>query len=96
MAKLIGDRFRINSPDTGELVLKLVGVEPINSGPDRPAHLPRAEGVVAVFDSPDKNPVVECGCGIYRVSHARLGAADLYMGPSPLRRGGHVVEMVLN
>ncbi len=93
---MIGDRFRINSRDTGELVLKLVSVEPVNSGPARPSHLPREEGVVALFDSPDKAPMVECGCGIYRVSHARLGSADLYMGPSPLRHGGHVLEVVLN
>ena len=95
MAGLVGERFRVNSPETGDLVMQLVAVEPGNSGAARPAGLPRSESLVAVFDSPDKAPIVDCGCGIYRVNHARLGAADLYMGPSPLRKGDHVLEMVL-
>lgn len=96
LSGLVGDRFRVRSAEAGELVLRLVAVEPVNSGPARPADLRRAEGVVAVFDSPDKAPLVQCGHATHRVSHPRLGSADLFFGPICRRGGGHVIEMVLN
>ena len=96
LAGFVGDRFRVRSSEAGELVMRLIAVEPVDSGADRPSHLRRSEGVVAVFDSPDKAPLVACGQTIHRVSHPRLGSADLYFGPSCLRSGGHVLEMVLN
>ena len=96
LAGFVGDRFRVRSSEAGELVMRLIAVEPVNSGADRPSHLPRSESVIAVFDSPDKAPLVACGQTIHRVSHPRLGSADLYFGPSCLRSGGHVLEMVLN
>lgn len=96
MASLVGDRFRVSSPEAGELVMQLVAVEPVDSGPDRPADLARSETLIAVFDSPDKAPLVACGGQIHRVNHPRLGAADLYFQPSCLRKGGHVLEMVLS
>lgn len=95
LESLIGERFRVRSEAASELVLKLVAVEPGNSGPHRPADLPRAETVVAVFDSPDKAPMVECGAQMHRFSHPLLGAADLFATPSCLRSGGHVIEVVL-
>lgn len=96
MASLVGDRFRVRSSEAGEMVMQLIAVEPVQSGTDRPAHLSRAEGLVAVFDSPDKAPLVACEPTMHRVSHPRLGSADLYFSPSCLRSGGHVLEMVLN
>jgi hypothetical protein len=93
---LVGDRFRVSSPETGNVVLRLIAVEPVDSGPARPSDLNRSEGLVAVFDSPDKAPLVQCGHATHKVSHPRLGSADLFLGPICKRSGGHVIEMVLN
>ena len=92
---VVGERFRVTSSVAGDVVLKLVAIEPVKSGPARPG-LPRAEGVSLVFDSPDKAPLVACGDGIHRLSHPRLGAADLYFGPRCKRDGDHVIEVILN
>ncbi len=93
---LIGQRFRVSSPETGTIALRLIGVEPIQSGSQRPEGLPRAEGVIAVFDSPDKAPLVDAGHSILRISHARIGSADLFIGPVRERNGDHLLEIVLN
>ncbi|MEL7114417.1 MAG: twin-arginine translocation signal domain-containing protein [Pseudomonadota bacterium] len=95
MASLIGDRFRVKSEAAGEVVMQLVSVEPGGFDPARPTELLRQESLIAVFDSPDKEPLVACGGQIHRVTHPRLGGADLYFQPSCLRKGGHVLEMVL-
>lgn len=95
LQKLIGDRFRVRTKDAEEVVLKLVSVEPGHSGPERPAGLTRAESVVAVFDSPDKKPLVDTGDQIHRFSHYRLGSADLLATPGRKRDGDHYVEIVL-
>ncbi len=92
----VGDRFRVKTEDGDTLVLRLVAVEPFSSGPDRPVDLPRSEGLIAVFDSPDKACLVDCGHKMHRVSHPNLGSAHLFMGPSQRRNGDHVLEMVLN
>jgi len=93
---LIGQRFRAHSPETGPVALRLVAVEPVQSGAARPAQLPRPEGVIAVFDSPDKAPLVEAGHRVLRLSHARLGSADLFIGPVRERDGSDLLEIVLN
>ena len=92
----IGERFRVQTRDHGNLVLKLVSVESHNSGGARPDDLPRREGVTAYFESPDIAPLVAEGHGVHRVSHPRIGSADLYMSAMPRRYGGHYVEIVLN
>jgi hypothetical protein len=93
---LIGQRFRLQSRSGEALVLRLIGVEPVGSGLDRPADLPRREGAIALFDSPDMAPLVQAGHGLARVSHPALGAADLYLAAVPRRDGGTVIEIVLN
>lgn len=96
LAQFVGDRFRIRTSDGTPLVLELKSVEPVNSGPDRPAGLSRREGVIAVFDSPDKAPLVDHGAGVHRIEHLRLGSAQFFMSPVPRRGGGHVIELSLN
>jgi len=96
LAAHVGDRFRVSSPEHGNLVLKLVAVEPHASGAARPGDLPRREGVTALFESPDMAPLVADGYGTYRVSHPRIGAADLYLSAAPRRSGGNYIEAVLN
>lgn len=91
----IGDRFRVSSPQAGDLVLRLVAVEPANSGSDRPTHLPRKESVIAVFDSPDKAPLVDCGHATHTFRHHVLGTTDLFAGPVCNRAGDHMIEVAL-
>ena len=92
---MIGQRFTLRSRH-GDLAMKLVSVERGNSGPARPSGLPRCEGVVAVFESPDMAPLVCDGHCTYTIRHRRLGSMALFAGPVPKRGGGHVLEMVLN
>lgn len=94
--RFVGDRFRVTSPDGSVTVLHLIDVEARPFGPDAPADLPRAEGVIAVFDSPDKAPLVEAGHMIRRVSHMHLGSADLFLGPVRERDGSDVLELTLS
>lgn len=96
LSALVGDRFRVTAPDGRAGVMTLVDVEPVVSGAARPADLPRPEGVVAVFDSPDMDMFIGAEHAIHRVSHGRLGTADLFLGRSPRQSGGHVIELVLN
>ncbi|MFT5623565.1 MAG: hypothetical protein ACI8Z0_000053 [Lentimonas sp.] len=96
LASYVGDRFRVDSAVHGALVLKLVALEAHASGQSRPAGLTRREGVTAVFESSDMAPLVADGYGTYRVSHPRIGAADLYLSASPRRGGGNYIEVVLN
>ncbi|KNG92940.1 DUF6916 family protein [Pseudaestuariivita atlantica] len=96
MEPLVGERFRLHSKVHGDLVLKLTAVDPVNSGPARPAHLPRRAGLTATFEGPDIAPIVDDGYGTYRVSHRRLGTADLHLIATPRRHGGHTLELVLN
>jgi len=93
---LIGDRFHVSTAEAGAVVMTLIAVERVDSGPHRPSDLPRSHGITAVFDSPDKQPLIDCGHATHRVSHPRLGSADLFMGPTCLREGGHEIEIVLN
>ncbi len=78
----VGDRFRVRIKDYGGIVMRLVAVEAANSGPHRPASLARREGVTAVFESPDLEPLVHAGHQTYCVRHAWLGSADLFLGPA--------------
>ncbi|MEL7091706.1 MAG: twin-arginine translocation signal domain-containing protein [Pseudomonadota bacterium] len=96
MTAFIGHRFRVTAPDGRSGILELIDAEPIPSGPDRPANLPRGEGVVAVFDSPDKDLFLDAEAKMHRVSHPILGSADLLIARSPKRSGGDVIELVLN
>lgn len=95
LLRFVGDRFRVTSPDGSVAVLHLIGVEAVPFGPDAPAELPRSEGVIAVFDSPDKAPLVEAGHLTRRVSHLHLGSADLFLGPVRERDGSDVLELTL-
>ena len=93
---LIGQRFRVSSADSGTIALRLIGVEPVHSGTARPEGLARTEGVIAVFDSPDKAALVAAGHGMHRVSHPQIGSADLFIGPVRERNGDDLLEIVLN
>lgn len=95
LERFIGDRFRVSAQDMPNTVLRLVAVESVPLGPDAPAHLPRQETVIAVFDSPDKAPIVDAGHLTRFVSHSRLGTAPLFLGPVRRRNGDDVVEMIL-
>lgn len=96
LQRFIGDRFRVTSPDGSVAVLHLLDVETVPFGADAPADLPRTEGVIAVFDSPDKAPLVEAGHLTRRVSHLHLGSADLFIGPVRERDGTDVLELTLS
>lgn len=96
LAALVGQRFRATSPAHGALALKLEALEPGVSGAARPAHLPRREGVVAIFDSPDAGPLIAEGGGHLTLWHRRMGAAELYATAVPRRSGGARIEIVLN
>ncbi|WP_298360534.1 hypothetical protein [uncultured Litoreibacter sp.] len=96
LAPFIGQRFRVKSAEHGNLVLKLISVEPGRSGAARPVDLARREAVTAVFDSPDLAPLVADQYGSYQVHHPQIGSAELYMTASPRRHGGNYVEVVLN
>ncbi|WP_299615925.1 hypothetical protein [uncultured Tateyamaria sp.] len=92
----VGQRFRFQDEDGHSTVMRLIEVSAVDSGADRPAHLPRTEGVVAVFDGPDIAPLAEAGHRLYRVGAAGLGRADVMAGPVPRRDGSNVIEIVLN
>ena len=94
--QMIGHTFRVRLDDGTFLALRLVEVEAVVSGPHRPAHLRRREGVVLVFDGARTQALVEQGSRCYQVRHARLGTCDLLLGPVPRRSGGHYIEAVLN
>ena len=96
LAGFVGQRFRVRTRTQGDIVLKLVALEPHASGGARPAHLPRREGVTALFDSPDIAPLLDEGAGTYAVSHPLIGSADLHLGTSPRRDGGTEIVLVLN
>ena len=96
LEQFVGDRFRVRAEGFGDIVMRLVAVEAANSGPHRPVSLARSEGVTAVFESPDMEPLVRAGHQTYSVRHTWLGSADLFLGPVPKRSGGHVIELVLN
>lgn len=96
LAAFVGDRFRVRTKDHGMIVLKLVALETLDSGPARPAGLPRREGVTALFESPDMGPLIADTSGVYRVSHSRIGSADLFLSAIPRRDGGTYIELVLN
>ena len=96
LQRFIGDRFRVTSPDGTVTVLHLIDVEARPFGPDAPTDLPRAEGVIAVFDSPDKAPLVQAGHMTRRLSHMHMGSADLFIGPVRERDGSDVLELTLS
>lgn len=96
MVDLIGERFRVTTPEGEHLVVQLAHVDSIYSGIDRPEGLPRSEGVSLLFQSADMAPMVQCGHVMHRFSHPRLGAADLLAGPVCNRDGSHLIELVLN
>ncbi|WP_417207642.1 DUF6916 family protein [Antarctobacter sp.] len=96
LASLVGDRFRVSTKAHGDIVLKLVALEPGASGPARPGDLVRRESVTALFDSPDIAPLVADGHGVHRVWHPRMGAADLFMTAVPRKHGGADIAIVLN
>jgi hypothetical protein len=96
LQRFVGDRFRVTSPDGTVTVLHLIDVEARPFGPDAPADLPRAEAVSAVFDSPDKAPLVETGHMTRRISHMHLGSADLFLGPVHTRDGSDLLELTLS
>ncbi|WP_146344150.1 DUF6916 family protein [Phaeobacter marinintestinus] len=95
LERFVGDRFKVASEDGSAAVLRLVAVEPVPFGSDAPASLPRSEGVIAVFDSPDKAPIVAGGHQTRRVRHPVLGSADLFLGPVRKRNGDDVLEITL-
>jgi len=96
LGQLVGQRFRARTADGTALALRLVAVEAVRSGPDRPAALPRAEGVIAVFGGPDAALLPEARQWQLSVSHPRLGSASLLAGPGGADTGSRLVEVVLN
>lgn len=91
---MIGERFALERDDGSRIALRLAAVEPVPSGPDRPASLGRAEGAIAVFEGGDS--LVEAGHRTYRVAHARMGPTDLFLGPVRRAAGGYHLEAVFN
>ena len=96
LQSLVGEVARIRGDGVRSVSLTLVAALAAPSGPARPAHLLRQDGVVLVFDGPDIASLVAGGHGLYTVRMPRLGAERLYMGPVPKRSGGHTFEAVLN
>ena len=96
LEKFVGQRFKVRTAENGSVILRLKSVEPVRSGPARPADLPRAEGVSAIFESPDQDALVQLGHQTHIVRHRQLGTAALFMGPVPTLDGGPVIEVILN
>ncbi len=96
LSPLIGDRFTATTMDGLHVDLKLIAAEACCSGPARPAHLARREGVMAVFKSPQASKIALSGHQTVRIKHASLGKFDLFIGAVPSRSGGHVLEAILN
>ncbi len=96
LKQFIGQRFQVQTAEHGNVVLRLKSVEPVHSGAARPAELARADGVSAIFESPDQEALVALGHQTHKVRHARLGSTDLFMGPVPTRNGDPVIEVLLN
>lgn len=96
MASFVRDRFWAIADDGTSLTLRLVKVEATKSGSKRPASLPRKEGLVATFVSPQLNWLVENGAQTVMIGHPVLGYSDVFISPTPKRRGGHEIHLVLN
>lgn len=96
MAAFKRDRFWARAEDGTSLVLRLVRVERVNSGPNRPKILKRKEGLVAVFVSPQLDWFVENGAQTVMMGHPVLGYSDVFISAAPKRRGGHEIVVVLN
>ncbi|MBI1385544.1 MAG: hypothetical protein GC150_11600 [Rhizobiales bacterium] len=95
-AVFVGETFEVRTAAGRIVEARLASVEPVRSGPDRPHWLARSEGLVATFETSDIEEFVREGAQTCCIRHTSLGTADLYVGPSPLRSGGHVLELVLN
>ena len=96
MAAFVRDRFWAIAEDGTSLTLRLVKVEATQSGPDRPSFLSRKEGLVASFVSPQLDWFVQNGAQTVMMGHPVLGHMDVYISPTPKRRGGHELIVVLN
>ena len=78
------------------MVLRLVKVEAVNSGPNRPSFLKRKEGLVVTFVSPHLDWFVENEAQTVMMGHPVLGYSDVFISATPKRRGGHELHVVLN
>lgn len=96
LEQFVGQRFSVQTHGDGHIAMRLSAIEAVDSGPDRPVSVTRREGVTAIFESPDIEPLVRDGHQTVRIRHARLGSADLFLGPVQKRDGSHVIELVLN
>gem|GEM_PF-3023440 len=90
--------FFVQTDDNRRIRLRLIKTEASNSGPARPAHLARAEGLTAVFvtTQADAAWLAEAGHQSVNIWHETLGNGRVFIGAVPSRRGGYFVEMVLN
>jgi len=89
-------RFWGRGDDGTSFAMRLLRTEAINSGPARPKHLKRKEGVIALFGSPQMDWFIKKGAQNILVGHKVLGHATLYITPSPRRKSGYFLEAVLN
>lgn len=92
----IGDVFSLKSASGDSADLKLLEVISHPSGPDRPDHLGRKEGVTIVFDPSGFEWLKVPGGQIVDVWHHELGSERVFVSVIPTRDGGFTVEIPLN
>ena len=90
--------FHVLTDDNRPIRLRLLKIIPGNSGPNRPKHLRRREGLIAVFNTSKANCdwFVKNGHQSVNIWHHALGNSRVFLGAVPSPRGGHKIEMVLN
>lgn len=92
------DYFYAQTDDNRLVRLRLLKVIATNSGPARPKHLARREGLIAVFNAAkaDCDWFVENGHQSVNIWHHALGNSRVFLGAVKNARGQYKIEMVLN
>jgi len=92
------DYFYALTDDNRPVRLRLLKVIAGNSGPHRPRHLARREGLIAVFNAAkaDCDWFIENGHQSVGIWHHALGNSRVFLGAVKNARGQYKIEMVLN
>jgi len=96
--KFSSDYFYILTDDNRPVRLRLLKTLKVDSGPYRPDHLARREGLIAVFNAPiaDCNWFIENGHQSVNIWHHALGNGRVFLGAVKNARGQYKIEMILN
>ena len=97
LTPLIGQKFTAKTSDGQRVSLTLADVTAHDSGPHRPSHLARSEGVTIGFKGADRlSEAIRSGQELVTLHHSAIGQCDLMMTSVPKRSGGHILEAVLS